>query len=63
LRVAGGQKCPAVVTVCQRQNKLVSFIFVIVEISNLEFIHPRCAIENLCEERLYRHRCWSGRIC
>jgi len=30
---------------------------------NLEFIHPRCAIENLCKERLYRHRCWSGRIC
>jgi len=31
--------------------------------NNLEFIHPRCAIEKLCEERLYRHRCWSGRLC
>ena len=38
--------------VCHRQK-----------LGNLEFIHPRCAIENLCKERLYRHRCWSGRLC
>jgi len=21
------------------------------------------AILHLCKERLYRHRCWSGRLC
>ena len=39
-----------------RTNKIYN-IYII-----LEFIHPRCATENLCKERLYRHRCWSGKL-
>ena len=40
LRVAGGQKGPAVVAVRQRQNKWVSFIFVIVEIFKFDSFRP-----------------------